>query len=150
MAAASVNCEVSIGERLKHKPLFKLGMQHLTSDSSTATRPRQDVFPLWEKKKKITLIFPSVNDLIIATERFASVAVRYKTLLAEYIKYPHLPNTPTDSEVTPVHASSPKRKLARFRSTFFRACVFEVSCTGPVMRVLSDEQLMVLIGVFSP
>lgn len=107
MAAASVYCEVSIGERLKHNPLFKLGMQHVTSDSSlsSATQARQDVFP---QKKKNTLNFLHVNDLIIAIERFASVVVHYETLLAEYIKYPQLPNTPTDSEVTPVHASNPR------------------------------------------
>lgn len=64
----------------------------------------------------------AVNDLIIILERFASVAALYEILLAEYIKYPHLPNTPTDSEVTPVHASKPNRKLARFRSTFLSMC----------------------------
>lgn len=120
-------------------------------DGSTAHRSnicfsaRLDVFP-----QENTLNFDSVNDLIIAIERFASVPVFSETLLAEYIKYLHLPNTPADSEVTPVHASNPKGNWHVSALPFFPACVFEVSCTAPVMRVLSDEQLMVLRGVFSP
>lgn len=68
MAAASVYCEVSIGERLKHNPLFKLGMQHVTSDSSlsSATQPVKTSFP---QNKRNTLNFLPVNDLIIAIER---------------------------------------------------------------------------------
>lgn len=94
------SCQVSIDERWKHSPLFK----HLILRFLRLLSPSR----LLSSEKKKSLNFDSVNDLIITIERFASVLVFSETLLAEYIKYLHLPNTPTDSEVTPVHASNPR------------------------------------------
>lgn len=149
MAAASVYCEVSIGERLKHNPLFKLGMQHVTSDSSlsSATQPVKTSFL---RTKKILWTFSLLMIWLLPLREICICGGALRNFIGRIYQISAIAKHPYRQWGHTSPCFKPKRKLARFRSTFFRACVFEVSCTGPVMRVLSDEQLMVLIGVFSP